>query len=362
VAVNDQATTAKGAAITIDALANDKDTTGATICAVQTTTDKGGKAAISNGKITYTPCSTFCGTDTFTYSICKTGCDKSTATVTIVVNCPCPVAVNDQATTAKGAAITIDALANDKDTTGASICAVQATTDKGGKAAISNGKITYTPCSTFCGTDTFTYSICRTGCDKSTATVTVTITCPVCPVAVNDQVTTAKGAAITIDALANDKDTTGAAICCVQATTDKGGKAAISNGKITYTPAACFCGTDTFTYSICKTGCDKSTATVTVTVTCPVCPVAVNDQATTTKGVAINIDALANDKDTTGAAICCVQATTDKGGKAAISNGKITYTPAACYYGTDTFTYSICKTGCDKSTATVTVTVNRGGS
>jgi hypothetical protein len=89
--------------------------------------------------------------------------------------------------------------------------------------------------------------------------------------------------------------------------------------------------------------------------------VAVNDQATTAKGAAITIDALANDKDTTGAAICCVQGTTDKGGNAAISNGKITYTPKACYYGTDTFTYSICKTGCDKSTATITVTVNNGG-
>jgi outer membrane murein-binding lipoprotein Lpp len=267
VAVNDQATTAKGAAITIDALANDKDTTGATICEVQSTTAKGGKAVISNGKITYTPASCYCGTDTFTYSICKTGCDKSTATVTVTVTCPvCPVAVNDQATTAKGAAITIDALANDKDTTGASICAVQSTTDKGQKAAISNGKITYTPCSNFCGTDTFTYSICKTGCDKSTATVTVTVTCPVCPVAVNDQATTAKGAAITIDALANDKDTTGASICAVQSTTAKGGKAVISNGKITYTPCSSFCGTDTFTYSICKTGCDKSTATITVTV------------------------------------------------------------------------------------------------
>ncbi len=181
---------------------------------VQATTAKGEKAVISNGKITYTPCSSFCGTDTFTYSICKTGCDKSTATVTVTVTCPvCPVAVNDQATTAKGAATTIDVLANDKDTTGATICAVQATTDKGGKAAISNGKITYTPCSSFCGTDTFTYSICKTGCDKSTATVTVTVTCPVCPVAVNDQATTAKGAAITIDVLANDKDTTGATIC-----------------------------------------------------------------------------------------------------------------------------------------------------
>ena len=87
-AVNDQATTAKGVAATIDVLANDKDTTGASICdGIRSTTAKGGKAVISNGKITYTPCANFCGTDTFTYSLCKSGCDKSTATVTVVVNC-----------------------------------------------------------------------------------------------------------------------------------------------------------------------------------------------------------------------------------------------------------------------------------
>ena len=88
---------------------------------------------------------------------------------------------------------------------------------------------------------------------------------------------------------------------------------------------------------------------------------AINDQATACKGKSAVIDVLANDKDTTGASLCAVQSTTAKGGKAVISNGKITYTPCANFYGTDTFTYSLCKTGCDKSIATVTMTVNRWG-
>ena len=177
--------------------------------------------------------------------------------------------MNDQATTAKGTPVIIDVLANDKDTTGATICTVQSPTAKGGKAVVSNNKITYTPCSGFCGTDTFTYKLCKTGCDSSTATVTVTVTCPVCPVAMNDQATTPKGTPVVIDVLANDKDTTGATICTVQSPTAKGGTAVVSYGKIKYTPCSVFCGTDTFTYKLCKTGCDSSTATVTVTVAYP---------------------------------------------------------------------------------------------
>ena len=164
----------------------------------------------------------------------------------------------------------------------------------GGTAVLKDGKITYTPAAGFCGADDFTYSLCKDGCGQSvTAKVAVTVVC--CPNPMDDTATTSKGTAVTIDVLSNDQNKEGATICEVQSTTAKGGKAVISNGKITYTPASCYCGTDTFTYSICKTGCDKSTATVTVTVTCPVCPVAMNDQATTAKGAAITIDALAND-------------------------------------------------------------------
>jgi len=330
---------------------------------VQSPTTNGGTAVLKDGKITYTPKAGYCGADDFTYSLCKDGCGQSvTAKVAVTVVC-CPKPVDDSASTSLGTAVTIDVLANDQNKEGATICSVQSPTTNGGTAVVCNNKITYTPKAGSCGTDKFTYYLCKDGCGQSTlATVTVSVACPVCPVAVNDQATTAKGAAITIDALANDKDTTGATICAVQSTTDKGQKAAISNGKITYTPCSNFCGTDTFTYSLSKSGCDKSTATVTIVVSCPVCPVAVKDQATTTKGAAITIDVLANDKDTTGAAICAVQSTTDKGQKAAISNGKITYTPCSNFYGTDTFTYSLCKTGCDKSTATVTIIVNKGGS
>ena len=98
----------------------------------QSITAKGGTAVISDGKISYTPGCRILRTGHIHLLAVQIWLQSSrTATVAVVVNCPtCPVAVNDQATRLKGRAATIDVLANDKDTTGATICEVQSTTAK----------------------------------------------------------------------------------------------------------------------------------------------------------------------------------------------------------------------------------------
>ncbi len=73
-----------------------------------------------------------------------------------------------------------------------------------------------------------------------------------------DIATTYQGTAVDIDVLNNDQNKDGATICNVQYTTTNGGTAVLKNGKITYTPAAGYCGADDFTYSLCKDGCGQS--------------------------------------------------------------------------------------------------------
>ena len=75
---------------------------------------------------------------------------------------------------------------------------------------------------------------------------------------VNDIANTFQGSPVTIDVLSNDLNNDDATICNVQAVTTYGGTAVISDNKITYTPKAGYCGPDSFTYSLCKTGCDQS--------------------------------------------------------------------------------------------------------
>lgn len=86
------------------------------------------------------------------------------------------------------------------------------------------------------------------------------------PVAVDDSAATPAGTAVTIDVLANDSDSAGAALTPTIASSPAHGTATIgAGGSVIYTPASGFVGVDTFTYTV--TNPDGGTATATVTVT-----------------------------------------------------------------------------------------------
>ena len=89
-------------------------------------------------------------------------------------------------------------------------------------------------------------------------------------------------------------------------------------------------------------------------------PNAVDDTASTTPGKAVVIDVLANDgPNSSGKAPD--PATLEVTGKAAhgttaVADGKITYTPAAGFTGTDSFTYQVCDAVAEATTTTVAPT------
>ena len=86
------------------------------------------------------------------------------------------------------------------------------------------------------------------------------------PVAAADSSETARGAAVSIDVLANDTDADGDALSVQAVTQPANGTASISeNGAVLYRPNAPFLGEDSFTYTL-SDGIDTATATVTVTV------------------------------------------------------------------------------------------------
>ena len=71
-------------------------------------------------------------------------------------------------------------------------------------------------------------------------------------------------------------------------------------------------------------------------------PVAVDDAATTAEDTAVSIAVLANDTDLDGDTLTVSAATAPAHGTATVNaDGTITYTPAANYHGTDSFTYTI---------------------
>ncbi|MBA2719744.1 MAG: tandem-95 repeat protein, partial [Chloroflexi bacterium] len=149
---------------------------------------------------------------------------------------------------------------------------------------------------------------------------------------------------------------------------------------VTYTPNANYNGSDSFTYTVCDNGttngspaslCDTATVSITVTAVNDR-PVAAADSKTLAEdAAATTINVLAN--DSTGPAneasqtLTITSVTQPAHGTVAITNAgaDLTYTPAADYNGSDSFTYTVCDNGttngspaslCDTATVSITVT------
>ena len=130
------------------------------------------------------------------------------------------------------------------------------------------------------------------------------------------------------------------------------GTATFTDGGISYTPDANYCGTDSLTYSV--TGGD--TATVALTITCVDDPAVANDdEATVDEDSADNaFQVLGNDSDADGDAIEITDVGDPDHGTTAIVDDTVTYTPDANFCGDDSFTYTV--DGGDTATVSVTVT------
>jgi hypothetical protein len=86
-------------------------------------------------------------------------------------------------------------------------------------------------------------------------------------------------------------------------------------------------------------------------------PVAQADSASTTAGVAVTINVIANDSDADGDALGVGAVTTPAHGSAVASGGTILYTPVAGYVGTDAFAYTVSDGRGGSASANVAVSV-----
>jgi Big-like domain-containing protein len=124
----------------------------------------------------------------------------------------------------------------------------------------------------------------------------------------------------------------------------------------TYSPAAGYLGPDSFTYTVEDGLGGSATATVSITVN-DQAPIANDDTITTPRNRAASKNVLANDRDPDRDAISVTSFTQGAHGTVTIVRGVATYTPAAGFVGTDSFTYTITDGHGLTATATVNVTV-----
>jgi len=295
-----------------------------------------------------------------------------------------PLALNDTASVLAGGTVTINVAANDSTPNAGAIMNL-ASVLTGAPLAVPalgtitnnlNGTITYTA-GAVAGTDTFAYTIKdSTGTVSLPATVTVTITAPLLPLAVNDTASVVGGGTVTINVAANDSTlNAGATMNLASVLTGapllvpaKGTITNNLNGTITYTqlPASLTASTDTFAYTIKdSTGTVSLPATVTVTIAAPLPPVALNDTASVATGGTVIINVAANDS-TLNAGATMNLASVLTGAPLLVPtlgtitnnlNGTVTYV-AGGVGGTDTFAYTIKdSTGAVSTAGIVTVTI-----
>ncbi len=234
----------------------------------------------------------------------------------------------------------------------------------------SNGSFTYTPQANYHGEDSFTYQAYDGANYSNIAAVTITVTSVNdAPVATADSYTTAEDTAKVVAApgvLSNDTDTEGTTLTAIKIANPSHGTVSLAaNGSFTYTPAANWSGTDSFTYKANDGSTDSNTVTVTITVTAVNdAPVAVADAYSTPVNTAKTLAApgvLANDTDADGSGLTAVKVGNPAHGTVTLAeSGGFTYTPATGYSGVDSFTYKATDGIVYSNTVTVTITVGSG--
>jgi len=378
VAVNDAYSTNEDTPLTIAApgvLTNDTDIENSPLTAVLVSGPANGTLQFqSDGGFIYTPNLNFSGIDSFVYRANDGVLNSANATVTITINAinDAPVAVNDSYTTNEDIPLTITApgvLTNDTDIENSPLTAVLVSGPVNGQLQFqSNGSFTYTPNLNFSGTDSFTYRANDGVLNSANATVTITINAVNdAPMAVNDAYTTNEDTPLTIAApgvLANDTDVDNDPLSAILVTPVSNGTLTLNaNGSFTYTPAANFSGSDSFTYRANDGSLNSNVATVTITINAVNdAPVVVNDSYTTNKDTPLTITApgvLTNDNDGENSPLTAILVNGPANGTLSLNaNGGFTYTPNLNFSGTDSFTYQANDGSLNSAVAAVTITVN----
>ena len=353
---------------------NDTDADGGALTAVLVAGPAHGTLTLNaDGSLTYVPNLNFNGSDSFTYRASDGSATSGVATVQIGVGAvnDAPVANDDAATTNEDTAVVIDVLANDADVDGnlvnSSVSITLGPTHGATSVDAITGRITYTPAADYHGGDALTYQVCDTAAACDTAEVAITVvSVNDAPVANDDTFAASEDSVLTVGPpgiLGNDTDADGNALAAVLVAGPAHGTLALNaDGSFTYMPNLNFNGSDSFTYRASDGTAASATATVHVAVSAvndP--PDAHDDVATTNEDTPVVVNALGNDTDADNSldpTSVSITAGASHGATAVdATTGQITYTPAANFHGSDSFTYRVCDAAAACDTAVVAVTV-----
>ncbi len=357
--------------VIVDVLVNDTGLEDGGIVVTLTTTPAVGEGtAIVNGNntITFTPVTGFSGVSIFGYTVTDKDGDSDNANVTITVlpdgvTNHVPVAVDDNATTTEGKAVTINILANDSNLDdGIDEVTIYNSPKFGAVVVNSNFTVTYTPSANFVGSDSFDYMVIDAQGDYGIARVYITVNPKAnsVPVANDDSRGTKVNTDVIVDVLANDTGLDDGGLVLSVSSNPSHGTVVVNTDKtVSYSPSTDYIGTDSFIYQICDIDNECSTATVTINVKVNnSVPNVIDDKLFTKVNTAGTFDILSNDLGLEDGGIKVELLNQIIAGTVVVnSDNTITYTPLTGFEGTDVFDYKVTDVDGDYDIATVTMVV-----
>ncbi len=177
------------------------------------------------------------------------------------------------------------------------------------------------------------------------------------PQAKADTATTRMNQLVSVNVLSNDTDADNDKLSVSQAVANFGSVKIEADGKLTYTPAPDFIGTDVVVYSVTDGKGGTGSSELTITVRLNNLPSAVNDSAATDDRTAISINVLSNDSDADSDPLKVLSATATSGSVAIDSENRLRYTPKAGFAGVDVVSYRISDGFGGEATGQVSITV-----
>jgi hypothetical protein len=353
VAANQAVTTAQDTAKSITLSATDAD--GQTLTYSVVSQPAHGSLSGTPPQLTYTPTHGYYGADSFTFKANDGQADSNIATVSITVTHVnhAPVANAQSRTLNQGSSTAVTLTGSDSDNDPLTFRATSSPAH--GALSGTPPNLTYTPAQNFYGSDSFTFVANDGTVDSPPATVSITVSHvnhP--PVAAGQSVQTNEDTAAAISLSATDVDSDPLTYSVL--TSPAHGTLSGTAPNLTYTPAAHFFGSDSFTFRANDGSANSNTATVQITVVHvnhP--PVAAGKSLETNEDTAAAILLSATDPDSDPLTYSVLASPTH--GTLSGTTPNLTYTPAAHFFGSDSFTFRANDGSANSNTATVQITV-----
>jgi len=307
--------------------------------------------------LVYTPTPGYLGADSFTFTVNDLRAESAPATIAITVtnvNTP-PVATAQAVETVQETPLLVTLVGTDLD--GDTLTAALATSPAHGALSGTAPNVTYTPAAGYFGADSFTFTVHDGQATSAPATVSITVTkANTPPTATAQSVTTQQDTAKAITLHGTDAD--GDALTYAMGTQPAHGTLSGTAPNVTYTPAAGYFGADSFTFTVHYGQATSAPATVSITVTkANTPPTATAQSVTTLQDTAKAITLHGTDVD--GDALTYAMRTQPTHGTLSGTAPNVTYTPAAGYFGADSFTFTVHDGQATSAPATVSITVTQ---